>query len=1243
MKRAALSVTTAVILALVGAGPASLAQSGPGGATPTPEPRPLPRASNAQSREQQQPRITLPAGHAEQPGADAPQVATVTPPAGVTAVPLEDRPTTTTRGNRTLTARAIKRERLADGREAVSERLIVAFRDGVTDGDVNAIHALAASRGAGRARPVANIGRRAHLVEVSGTASLSAAVQAYRADPRVAYVEPDVIRKVSVTPDDPRFVEQWDLSQIGAPGAWNFEQGSSSVRVAIVDSGIYDEVSSYPPPDGGRGHPDLRNKVVAHANFTPEADTDDFNGHGTHVAGTVSANTNNGVGVASLGWRTSLMAAKACTMDGSCTSSAVANAVHWAVDNGARVINLSLGGSGACTGTDQEMVSYAWSHGAVVVVAAGNDGTATVTSPASCPNALAVASLDSNNQKSSFSSFGNWVQVAAPGGFSANGHAILSTSYIGDYTEKAGTSMAAPHVSALAALLWNSATWGGGNQAVVDRIEHSVDDFSAPGGAWTFGRINASRAVHWIQPQNLPGGESTSAVGSPITVGWSYDTSFETPWDFIGMYRAGDPDTAPLATQYVNCTTSPLPPKAFPGSCAFTPPSAGHYEFRLFADASFSRPIGVIGRVNVTRSAAASFTASTNVPPGGSTTVSWSGLQFAEPGDWIGLYDSQLAPVNAYLDYRFINCSQTAGASPSNGSCVIPVPPGPGQYQLRLIAANTTTVLNTTTFVKPIVGAGTFTATPGTPAPGATISVAWNTIGTPTGRDWIGLFPTGAGADAFLDWKFVNCTRSATVAVASGSCSFTAPALAGPYEVRLYSNNGSNLLNQASVTVAAPVQGTLSASPASVAASSSVTVSWSGITPSVKDWIGLYANSSAGASSFLLWSYTSSCTHTPGGSALASGSCTFAMPTTAGSTYEFRLFSNDGDTRLATSNTVTVTPPASATLSVSPSQVAPGAATTVTWASIPAPAAKDWIGLYMNDTAADSAFIDWKYVSCARTTGAAQASGSCAFTAPTLPGTTYQFRLFANDSFTRLATAGPLVVSNGGVGSVGVSPTSVAQGGTVTFSWSALNPATSRDWIGLYPSGAGPEAFLDWKYVNCTRAATVSVASGSCGFVAPATAGTYEVRLFTNDSFSQVGTSQQFAVTPQAGPSMGAMPFLVNRGGTITVTWADLPNPTALDWIGLYPVGATATNFVEWKYVSCSHAAGSAAANGSCTFTAPTNSGMYELRLYANDGFSLVVSSNQITVTSGTTTQSAPAGPSTKPGSSPVVKPGAGG
>jgi len=307
-------------------------------------------------------------------------------------------------------------------------------------------------------------------------------------------VDVDKPVKALANPDDPLFGQQWAFTKVPFVAAWAADgtQGAG-VTVAVVDTGVM------------ANHPDLSGQVLTGAHFlhsdTGEpvepgvGGTDDFNGHGTHVSGTIDAKSNNATGVSGAAPGVKILPVKVLCGDGNGFASDVADGIVWAVDNGARVINLSLGGG--ATPAEQAAVEYARDHDVVVVAAGGNDGTGGAASyPAAYStadaNVVAVAATDNANAHPSYGTTGAYLDVAAPGGVPVSGCAnnpaveILSTWNDGGYCSIAGTSMSTPHVSAAAALL-RAANGACTAAQVKGRLRATAADLGAPGVDSTFG------------------------------------------------------------------------------------------------------------------------------------------------------------------------------------------------------------------------------------------------------------------------------------------------------------------------------------------------------------------------------------------------------------------------------------------------------------------------------------------------------------------------------------------------------------------------------------------------------------------------------------------------------------------------------------------------------------------------------------------------------------------------------------
>lgn len=301
----------------------------------------------------------------------------------------------------------------------------------------------------------------------------------------VEYAEPDYVAHALLVPNDPHFSKQWGMVKIQAPNAWDISSGSASVKVAVLDTGI------------DQDHEDLIGKIANQKNFSQSFTLDDKYGHGTHVAGIAAAGTNNGKGVAGLGYNTQLLNVKVLGDNGSGSYSAIVNGIKWAADNGAKVINLSLGGSSASKALE-DAINYAWGKGVVLACAAGNSGSSAPVYPAYYDNCLATAATDVNDAKANFSTYGFWVDIAAPGVniFSTTPNQKNKVSKNKNYDYLSGTSMAAPHVAGLAGLIWATGHCADLDATCVrSKIEDNADQISGTGTNWAKGRINAYQTV----------------------------------------------------------------------------------------------------------------------------------------------------------------------------------------------------------------------------------------------------------------------------------------------------------------------------------------------------------------------------------------------------------------------------------------------------------------------------------------------------------------------------------------------------------------------------------------------------------------------------------------------------------------------------------------------------------------------------------------------------------------------------
>jgi subtilisin family serine protease len=348
----------------------------------------------------------------------------------------------------------------------------------------------------------------------------------YRTSPEVAYAEPNVTYTAALDPpSDTLLSSQWALSRIQAFDAWTQYPGSylSAVgsAVAVVDTGV--DTTGADLSDGRV----LSGASCLSGTCVSDSAADD-NGHGTSVAGVLAGSANDSAGIAGEAFGSPVLPVKALDSAGSGTADSIAAGIIYAADNGARVVNLSLAGPFSQTICDA--VSYATTAGALVVAAAGNEGWNLATYPAACPGAIGVGATDANDRTPFWSNYGYPnVFVSAPG------VSILTTDRGGNYTTVDGTSIAAPYVSGLAALLFSqepgrtvdavkeilartSEKVGSGTYGV---DPYSTCDTCTWSGAYGYGRINAAAALYYPAPP--PGNFFLSA--SPATVGQGKSTS----------------------------------------------------------------------------------------------------------------------------------------------------------------------------------------------------------------------------------------------------------------------------------------------------------------------------------------------------------------------------------------------------------------------------------------------------------------------------------------------------------------------------------------------------------------------------------------------------------------------------------------------------------------------------------------------------------------------------------------------
>ena len=340
-----------------------------------------------------------------------------------------------------------------------------------------ALHALLSAKGAREHGDIPALNVRIIRVPAKASAAL---LEALKRNADVEYAEPDYIATKSATANDPYYTNgsAWHLAKIQAPSAWDLSTGSQNVVIAVLDSGA------------SAAHPDLKNKLLPGYDFiNNDNNPDDDNGHGTAVAGVAAPSTNNAVGVAGVAWANPILPVKVLGADGSGNYSAIANGITYAADRGARIINMSLGGTSSSR-TLQDAVNYAWKKNCVLIAAAGNNGNDTAVYPAACANVVAVSATNSSDTRPSWSNYGSYVDLSAPG---VN---IVSLQGTNSYAGWNGTSFSSPVVAGVAALM-ASANPNLTNTELVNLLLKNTNDIGAAGYDVYYGsgRVNAYLAV----------------------------------------------------------------------------------------------------------------------------------------------------------------------------------------------------------------------------------------------------------------------------------------------------------------------------------------------------------------------------------------------------------------------------------------------------------------------------------------------------------------------------------------------------------------------------------------------------------------------------------------------------------------------------------------------------------------------------------------------------------------------------
>jgi hypothetical protein len=1046
---------------------------------------------------------------------------------------------------------------LVDGREAVDGEVIVKYRTQTgsferqrAEFDVESDEVEMLSRRGLRRMRSRRLGTRAML-------------QALRNNPDVEFAEPNYAIRLGLTPSEPTYNagDLWGLLNFGQLGgtagadidaslAWDYTTGTRSVVVGVVDTGV------------DYNHPDLAANVwsapaafsvtIGSQTITCPAGSHGFNAinntcnpmddnnHGTHVSGTIGA-VDNGFGIVGVNFRTSIMGLKFLPAAGPGFTSDAIKAIEFAIQAKAafagsgganvRILSNSWGGSGFSQALLDE-INRAANEDMLFVASAGNSAQNADVVPSypaayTAANILSVAATDRRDQLASFSNYGaTSVDLGAPG------VSIYSTVRNNGYSYFNGTSMAAPHVSGVAALVLaqcpnlNTADLRSIILTSTDPVA-SLASITATGG-----RLNAAEALNRCT-SGLPA-LSASASGRTITANVSNGTGNRRDW--LAVYcPSTSPDSSYIEYRFLNGLTTPPATGVTAATVSFSLPlniaAGSSCDVRLFYNNSMSR-LSRSGAVVISTTPVSITTSTPTVNPGGVISVTITGSTY--PSDWAGLMPAA-GPDSNYLQWWYLNGLKTMPAAPvANATVQFTAPSTPGTYNVRLFQNNGYSRLATSPTVT-VAAQPTLTIADRTVVEGdaGSASVLFTVTLSPVNstQTVTATFATANGTATTANNDYVATTGTVTFApsVSTQTIAVTVNGDTVNEPNELFTVNLSNAANagigdsQAVGTITnddAPPGVSVAVQTPSVSPGGTIDFTVANGPGHPADWVGLIPVAS-GDSAYQRWSYLNGLKTVPA-SGITNATLQFVAPATPGS-YNIRLFAKDGLTKLATSGTIVVQ--SQPTLTINDVTVSEGNTGSInaTFTVTLAPVNPSQTVTVDYATADGTATANSDYTPASGTLTFSPSVATQTVTVPVIGDTAVEGNEIFRVNLSNVANAvigdaqGVATIVDNDVPpgpAVTLQSASVTVGGTVSFVVSG-GPANRTDWIGFFPSAGGDSNYQQWSYLNGLKTAPAAgVGSATLQFVAPATPGTYNIRLFASDGFTKLATSATLTVTP---------------------------------------------------------------------------------------------------------------------------------